>query len=66
MSVEVEAEMKRDTVAGLIALGHKIEPRFDSYMDLGSGQFIWRLGDPAVEGYVAASDSRRDGLAAGF
>jgi gamma-glutamyltranspeptidase/glutathione hydrolase len=66
LSVEVEPEMKRDTVAGLIALGHKIEPRFDSYMDLGSGQFIWRLGDPAVEGYVAASDSRRDGLAAGF
>ena len=51
---------------GLIALGHRIEPKFDSYMDLGAGQFIWRLGDPAVEGYVAASDPRRDGLAAGF
>ena len=38
----------------------------DSYMDFGSGQFIWRLGDPAVDGYVAASDSRRDGLAAGY
>jgi hypothetical protein len=24
------------------------------------------MGDPKVEGYVAASDSRRDGLAAGF
>jgi gamma-glutamyltranspeptidase/glutathione hydrolase len=35
-------------------------------MDFGSGQFIWRLGDAAVDGYVAASDSRRDGLAAGF
>ncbi|HEX6720329.1 MAG TPA: gamma-glutamyltransferase family protein, partial [Burkholderiaceae bacterium] len=66
MSVEVEPEMKRDTVQGLIALGHHIEPRFDTYMDLGSGQFIWRLGDPGSEGYVAASDSRRDGLAAGF
>ena len=66
LSVEVEPEMNRDTVAGLIALGHHIEPRFDSYMDLGAGQFIWRLGDPAVEGYVAASDPRRDGLAAGF
>jgi gamma-glutamyltranspeptidase/glutathione hydrolase len=50
----------------LIALGHQIEPRFDTYMDLGSGQFIWRLGDPGSEGYVGASDSRRDGLAAGF
>jgi len=66
MSVEVEPEMKRETVAGLIALGHQIEPRFDSYMDLGSGQFIWRLGDPGSDGYVAASDSRRDGLVAGF
>jgi gamma-glutamyltranspeptidase/glutathione hydrolase len=66
MSVEVEPEMKRDIVQGLIALGHHIEPRFDTYMDLGSGQFIWRLGDPGSEGYVAASDSRRDGLAAGF
>jgi gamma-glutamyltranspeptidase/glutathione hydrolase len=35
-------------------------------MDFGSGQFIWLLGDPAVDGYAAASDSRRDGLAAGF
>ena len=25
-----------------------------------------RAFDPAVEGYVAASDARRDGLAAGF
>jgi gamma-glutamyltranspeptidase/glutathione hydrolase len=38
----------------------------DSYMDFGSGQFIWRLGDATVEGYVAASDSRRDGLVAGY
>jgi gamma-glutamyltranspeptidase/glutathione hydrolase len=66
MSVEVEPEMKRETVSGLIALGHKIEPKPDSYMDLGAGQFIWRLGDPGSEGYVAASDARRDGLAAGF
>jgi len=35
-------------------------------MDFGSGQFIWRLGDPGVDGYVAASDSRRDGQACGF
>ena len=38
----------------------------DSYQDFGAGQFIWRLGDPAVEGYVAASDPRRDGQAAGL
>ncbi len=26
----------------------------------------WRMGDPAVEGYMAASDLRRDGQAAGY
>jgi len=35
-------------------------------MDFGSGQFIWRLGEPQREGYVAASDGRRDGQAAGY
>jgi gamma-glutamyltranspeptidase/glutathione hydrolase len=35
-------------------------------MDFGSGQFIWRLGEDLDDGYVAASDSRRDGHAAGF
>ena len=54
------------TVAGLVERGHRVEVIQDSYQDFGAGQFIWRLGDPAVEGYVAASDSRRDGQAAGF
>ena len=38
----------------------------DSYQDFGAGQFIWRAGDPGAEGYVAASDARRDGQAVGF
>jgi len=54
------------TAQGLRDLGHRVEPFADSYQDYGAGQFIWRLGDPAVEGYAAASDPRRDGLAAGF
>ena len=62
--------MKRSTIDGLAALGHAMEVINDSYQDFGAGQFIWRAneekGDPAVEGYVAASDSRRDGLAAGY
>jgi len=66
MSLDVDPEMPRDTVQGLMDLGHRIVPLKDSYQDLGAGQFIWRLGDPGSEGYVAASDSRRDGLAAGF
>jgi gamma-glutamyltranspeptidase/glutathione hydrolase len=35
-------------------------------MDFGSGQFIWRMSDDLADGYVAASDSRRDGHAACF
>ena len=48
------------------ARGHRIEAINDSYQDFGAGQFIWRLGEPGVEGYVGASDARRDGLVAGF
>jgi len=58
--------MAPSTVAGLVERGHEVEVIQDSYQDFGAGQFIWRLGDPAVEGYVAASDPRRDGQAAGF
>jgi len=34
----------------------------DAYMDFGAGQFIVKIDG----GYVAASDWRRDGQAAGF
>jgi gamma-glutamyltranspeptidase / glutathione hydrolase len=66
LEINVERHMPATTMAGLQALGHQIVGLEDSYMDFGAGQFIWRLGDPAVEGYVAASDSRRDGQAAGY
>jgi len=66
LSINVDAHMAPALVQGLKDLGHQPEALSDSYMDLGAGQFIWRLGDPAVEGYVAASDPRRDGQAAGF
>ena len=62
----VNAEEGLTAADGLRAMGHRVEPFADSYQDYGAGQFIWRLGDPAVEGYAAASDPRRDGLAAGF
>jgi gamma-glutamyltranspeptidase / glutathione hydrolase len=65
LSINVEAAMPSETTRELRALGHQIEVIQDSYQDFGAGQFIWRLGDPAVEGYVAASDPRRDGQAAG-
>jgi gamma-glutamyltranspeptidase/glutathione hydrolase len=66
LSINAEAGMRADTVRGLQALGHKLDVINDSYQDFGAGQFIWRAGDPAVEGYVAASDARRDGQAVGF
>jgi gamma-glutamyltranspeptidase/glutathione hydrolase len=66
MSINAEAGMHTDTVHGLQALGHKLDVINDSYQDFGAGQFIWRAGDPAVQGYVAASDARRDGQAVGF
>ena len=55
-----------ETVQDLIARGHQLDIINDSYQDFGAGQFIWRMGDPAVEGYMAASDPRRDGQAVGF
>ncbi|WP_164963781.1 gamma-glutamyltransferase family protein [Rubrivivax sp. JA1026] len=66
LELNVEAAMDPAVVQGLAALGHRLDVIDDSYQDFGAGQFIWRLGDPAVEGYVAASDPRRDGLVAGW
>jgi len=65
-TLDVEATMNASTVAALEARGHKLKSVADPYMDFGSGQFIWRLSDDADHGYVAASDSRRDGHAVGY
>ena len=66
LSINVEASLDPATVQGLVARGHQIDVINDSYQDFGAGQFIWRAGDPKPEGYIAASDARRDGLVAGF
>ena len=66
LAVDFESTMAPQLVADLKALGHRFEATADSYMDYGSGQFIWKLSDDLEDGYVAASDSRRDGQAAGF
>jgi len=66
LSINVEGSMNAHTVQGLKDLGHELEVINDTYMDFGAGQFIWRMGDPKVQGYLAASDPRRDGQAVGF
>ncbi|MCC7325368.1 MAG: gamma-glutamyltransferase family protein [Burkholderiales bacterium] len=60
-AVDLEGTATPELRRELIAMGHAIGSTDDSYMDYGAGQFIVRSED----GYVAASDSRRDGQAAG-
>jgi len=61
-SIDLEASATPELRAGLIALGHRTASVPDTYMDFGAGQFVVR----AEDGYVAASDPRRDGQASGF
>ncbi|MFK5600384.1 gamma-glutamyltransferase family protein [Methylobacterium sp. HMF5984] len=63
LEINAESAMPADTLDGLVARGHRVAVIRDSYQDFGAGQFIWRMGDPGVEGYAAASDPRRDGQA---
>jgi gamma-glutamyltranspeptidase/glutathione hydrolase len=66
-TVDLESTMPAATVEGLKNLGHMLKSVNDPYMDFGSGQFIWRMSEADNElGYVAASDSRRDGQAVGY
>ncbi|MES2509466.1 MAG: gamma-glutamyltransferase family protein [Pseudomonadota bacterium] len=66
LEINVESSMDAAAVRELAARGHQMEVINDSYQDFGAGQFIWRAGEPDAEGYVAASDARRDGQAVGF
>jgi gamma-glutamyltranspeptidase/glutathione hydrolase len=66
LEINVEQQMAQATVEELARRGHQVEVINDNYQDFGAGQFIWRMGDTKKEGYLIASDSRRDGLAAGF
>ncbi len=61
-TIDLEASAPPALRAGLIALGHALESVPDSYMDFGAGQVILKVD----VGYIAASDPRRDGQAAGF
>ena len=61
-SIDLEATASAELRAGLLSMGHTMASVPDSYMDFGAGQFIVKTDD----GYIAASDPRRDGQAAGF
>jgi gamma-glutamyltranspeptidase / glutathione hydrolase len=66
LSIDAEASMDASVRAQLQSMGHTLESIADPYMDFGSGQFIWRQSDDLADGYIAASDPRRDGVVAGF
>ncbi len=61
LDVSVEDNFPPAALEELRRRGHRIVTVND-YNQFGSGQLIWKLDD----GYVAASDPRRDGQAAGF
>ena len=66
-TLDLESTTPAPVAEGLRALGHQLHSVDDPYMDFGAGQFIWRMSETDNEqGYVAASDSRRDGQAVGF
>ncbi len=63
--IDCESTCAAALVAGLRSLGHDVGP-IEAGNDFGAGQFIWRLADDLSDGYVAASDSRREGQAVGY
>jgi gamma-glutamyltranspeptidase/glutathione hydrolase len=61
-TLDLEPSFDAGVREGLAALGHSLVQTSDSYFDFGAGQFVVKIDD----GYLAASDPRRDGQAAGF
>jgi len=59
----VESHLPADVVEALRARGHNVAVAPADSLEFGSAQLICRLPQG---GYVAASDSRRDGQAVGF
>jgi len=60
--VRLEAHTPAAVVDGLRKLGHTVEVSERHSLDFGTAQLIYR----SDEGYIAASDSRRDGQAVGY
>ena len=62
MEVNIEGGLAPAVLEELARRGHRLTELKEGYMDFGSCQAIWKLEG----GYLAASDPRRDGQAAGF
>lgn len=62
LDVNFEKEFPAATLAELERRGHRPVEIGEQYMDFGCSQIIMRLAD----GYLAASDPRRDSLAVGY
>ena len=62
----VEASMPQNVIDGLISMGHEVAVQPANSLDFGSAQAIAKLSEDSDSAYIAGSDHRRDGLAAGF
>jgi len=62
LEVNVEAHFPVATLEALTRRGHRLTSIAEGYMEFGCAQMAMRL----EEGYLAASDARRDSLAVGF
>ncbi|HSF47068.1 MAG TPA: gamma-glutamyltransferase family protein, partial [Burkholderiales bacterium] len=62
LALELEHSFPAPVRAELASRGHRIANGAEAYFDFGAGQFIYKLD----EGYLAASEPRRDGQAVGF
>jgi gamma-glutamyltranspeptidase/glutathione hydrolase len=62
-SLLVESHMPAATVEELARRGHRVRRAAADSLEFGSAQLIRRLPS---SGYAAASETRRDGQAAGF
>jgi gamma-glutamyltranspeptidase/glutathione hydrolase len=60
LNVSLESGFKRKVITGLAQLGHQVSVM--DYTNFGGGQLIYKLDD----GFLGASDWRKDGQAVGF
>ena len=58
--------MPESIVDGLKSMGHELTVMPANSLDFGSAQAIAKISGEADSAYIAGSDHRRDGLAAGF